>query len=795
MAFITGKASPNFVSQSDANSWNIAASVASYTIFPQIKNLYYHNPVAICVVNDYRWFILTSTTSAEYAMPSFPAPGFESFDVSRLYPSSSAIRIDYSVVPYSYSNRIDVAQNGTKALISYNQTVMPLIVSSFNFDTPYSLGFVSRASGGNSWALLDHGKSGIYVTNTANMIFTNNTTHVHKYVANAYNLSSATFDSAISVGTTTTNDLSFSEDGSKLYTIGSGNDRIYQYNLSTNWNLASASLYGSFNVSAIDSNPRGLCLSLDGLYAYFLGRSNTRIYRLELGTAHDITTASYSSNFISLGISTGLETSVRLRSGGSYMYYNSGSSAIEIYMPTPYSLIGASKTGITTSLKRRSQYSYGLTFSHDGSHAYTGDGGRMTDKINLSTSWSLTTAAYQEVDESLLTIPSSRFNFSSGSAGCARYGDYGNNIFVVSSGDILQYNLATPYDVKTATYNTKVTGSFGGSDLYVSNNKIITYDGTTFKSHILTKSWNVASLVTDSSNNKVLSASCAFIPSDGSSIILGSGSKVIKYSMPDAYVPATSYYRSNSTGYFSDAVGSGTNAIGPNTGGYLNFSTDGTKMFSLYNGSIVRYYSLSTPWSIETSSFVGAYPSFGFTYNKMQIAYNGIDVYLSNGADIQHKRLPAPYDFSSFTSSDTLAGGHNSFYVNNQGNKLYKLNVAALTEYTLTSQWNVASAVATGNTYTFDSASSYADFSFSDTGQYLFYIYGSFTGLGSTIRKYNMDSSGNIGALTLVTTYTVQGFTNPFSSSTASFNMAFRPFGNEYYLSDYVSSSIYKLTV
>jgi hypothetical protein len=254
--------------------------------------------------------------------------------------------------------------------------------------------------------------------------------------------------------------------------------------------------------------------------------------------------------------------------------------------------------------------------------------------------------------------------------------------------------------------------------------------------------------------------------------------------MPSSYVPGNSYYKSNSTGWYSDAPS-------VTLVGSLSFSTDGKKMFYLDYGNTVRYYSLSTPWAIETSSFIYAYPPFASYYSKMQIAYDGINAYLGTASDIKHIILPSPYDFSSFTSSGTLAGANKSFYVNNQGNKLYKLDSAILAEYTLASRWNVASAVATGNTYNFGSTPSNADFYFSDTGQYLFYIIRNGTNLGNSIRRYNMDSSGNIGALTLNTTYTVSGF----SSSGASLYAAFRPFGNEYYVSDSISNSIYNLTV
>lgn len=776
MPFIHAKGIPNFTTQSDSNSWNTAASVASFTTFPQSKSLLYHYPVGMCAVGLSRWYFSLGSGSYQYFNTS---TAIEAYDVSKIASTVSTFNLTTNLVPYDYSTNIDVALDGSKALVSYNQTLNSPIITSFNFDSAYSLAFVSRPSGGNSWATLDIGKGGIYVSNTANMIFTSNSTHVHKYVGNAYNLASITYDSAMPVGTTTTNDLWLSEDGSKLYTIGSGNDRIYQYNLSTNWNLSTASLYGSYNISGIDSTPTGLCLSLDGLYAYFLGRTNARIYRLELGTAHDITTASYSSNYFAFGTSTGLETSVRLRDGGSYLYYDSGYSVVEVSLPTPYSLSGASKTGVTMSLTRRNRYSYGMAFSSDGSHVYTGVD-KNIDKINLSTAWNLSSNSYQEADEALLTIPSSRFSVGAIDAHSARYGDSGNKLFVLSNSDILQYDLSTPYDIKTATYNTKSTGSSFGTDFSVSSNRILTYTGTTIKSYILTKSWNVASMVTDSSNNKTLTADCIFVPSGGTDLLHVSDTMVYKQSMPTAYKPSTSYYRSNNVGWYSDA-----------TSGYdvrsLSFSTDGTKMFYLdYN--TVKHYTLSSPWDIETSTLYTIY-TVDQQYTNMRIAYDGINAYLGTDANVKHVVLSSPYNFSSFTSSGVLVGANKSFYVNNQGTKLYKLNSATLSEYTLANRWNVSSAISTGNTYTFASTPTYADFIFSDTNKYLFYITRNGSNLGNTVQKYSMGSNGNINSLTLASSYTVPIITGSLGG------IFFKPYGNEYYVSDMTSRSVYNLTV
>lgn len=776
MSFIAGKNIINYESAVDNTSWNTAVSVASYSTYPQYKSLEYY-PEIICAAGTNRWYIGIGGSTFQHYITS----GVESYDVANINSSVSYISLGNGIIPYPYNLSLDVALNGTKAIVAYG-LLSPPVVSSFNFDSTYNLAFTSRPSGGNSWAILNSSITNVYVTNTANMVFTCNATHVHKYVANAYNLASLTYDSAIPIGTTTTNDLFFSSDGSRLYTIGSGNDRIYQYNLGTNWNISTASLYGSYSVSAIDSNPRGFCLSEDGLYAYFLGRTNGRLYRLELATAYDITTAAYSSNYFSIGTSNSLETGTRIKPTGTHIYYNNGYSAIEVHLPTPYSLIGASKTGANGVLTRRSRFAYGLTFSSDGTHMYSG-ADRNLDKINISTAWNLTTSSFQEVDESLITIPDSRLSASGDKISSARYGDSGKKLYIIGS-RTLQYDLATPYNIGTATYNTYGSVGVAGvvaNDFYVSSNRFITFSGTQLKSFILTKSWNVASAVSDTANNKTIYGQSAFITNGGNELLLANNYSIIKYTMNSTYVPATATYRSNNTGWYSEAPEL---TYTPRS---LAFSSDGSNMYYLHTNT-VRRYNLTNSWNIESSSFIASYP-LGAEYTTLRIAYDGLNAFVGSDYDIKHIVLTAPYDFSSYTTTGTNFITNKSFYINNQGTKLFVLNTGVVTEYSLTNRWNVSSAVTTGHSYSLLNPSSSTDLIFSSTGSYLYHITANTSSLVNTVQRYKMGSKWDITTLSYDSSFVVKGMNMSVDG------LYFKPYGNEYYVMDTRSRSIYNLKV
>ena len=70
-----------------------------------------------------------------------------------------------------------------------------------------------------------------------------------------------------------------------MYVVGNTNDSVYQYSLSTAWDLSTASYdYSSFSVSSQDATPLGIAFkSDDGTKMYMAGVTNSSVYQYSIG--------------------------------------------------------------------------------------------------------------------------------------------------------------------------------------------------------------------------------------------------------------------------------------------------------------------------------------------------------------------------------------------------------------------------------------------------------------------------------------------------------------------------------
>ena len=90
-------------------------------------------------------------------------------------------------------------------------------------------------------------------------------------------------------------DVTFSGDGTTMFVVDTNSDSVYRYDLSTAWDITTASYVTSKSVYAQDANPFGVALSGDGTKMFVIGLDSDSVHRYDLGTAWDITTASYVS--------------------------------------------------------------------------------------------------------------------------------------------------------------------------------------------------------------------------------------------------------------------------------------------------------------------------------------------------------------------------------------------------------------------------------------------------------------------------------------------------------------------
>jgi sugar lactone lactonase YvrE len=123
---------------------------------------------------------------------------------------------------------------------------------------------------------------------------------VHEYnLSTAWNVATATFSRNFSIATEETNPtgLFFSPDGLRMYIVGTTGDDVNEYSLTTAWNVTTASYVRNYSVSLQEFNPSGIHFKTDGSRMYIIGISNDRVHEYTLSTAWNISTATFVQNF------------------------------------------------------------------------------------------------------------------------------------------------------------------------------------------------------------------------------------------------------------------------------------------------------------------------------------------------------------------------------------------------------------------------------------------------------------------------------------------------------------------
>jgi len=220
----------------------------------------------------------------------------------------------------------------------------------------------------------------------------------------AYNLSSASYDSksfSVASQDASPSDITFNNAGTKMYVVGLANDSVYQYTLSTAFDVATASYASvSFSVASQETIPHGIVFNNDGTKMYVVGSQNNVVSQYTLSTAFDLSTASYDSVNFSVNSQDTDPSSVAFNNDGTKMYVvGFSSSAVHQYtLSTAFDLSTASYDSVNFSVNSQESSPAGLTFKPDGTKMYVT--GFISDNVHqytLSTAFDLSTASYDSV--------------------------------------------------------------------------------------------------------------------------------------------------------------------------------------------------------------------------------------------------------------------------------------------------------------------------------------------------------------------------------------------------------------
>lgn len=149
---------------------------------------------------------------------------------------------------------------------------------------------------------------------------------------------------SISAQELTPSDLFFKSDGTKMYVIGSTGDDVNEYVLSTPWDVSTASFTTNFSISAQETAPNTLFFKPDGTKMYVLGQTNDTIYQYSLSTAWDISTTSYDSISFSVASQETTPRGLFFKPDGSKMYVvgSTGDDINEYNLSTLWNITSAS---------------------------------------------------------------------------------------------------------------------------------------------------------------------------------------------------------------------------------------------------------------------------------------------------------------------------------------------------------------------------------------------------------------------------------------------------------------------
>jgi DNA-binding beta-propeller fold protein YncE len=395
--------------------------------------------------------------------------------------------------------------------------------------------------------------------------------------------------------------LFFKPDGTKMYVLGSSGDDVNEYDLSTAWDISTASYLQNFSVAAQDTSPTGLSFKPDGTKMYISGNAGDDVNEYDLSTAWDISTASYLQNF-SVAAQETAPTGIFFKPDGTKMYVVGFiTDAVNEYsLSTAWDVTTASYVQNFSVLTQES-FVEGIFFKSDGTKFYiVGTTNDSVYQYDLSTAWDVSSASY--------SYPATRY-FSVRTEDTSPSGLFfkpdGTKMYVLGD-DVNEYDLSTGWDISTASYlqlfsvaaqDTEPTGIFfkpDGTKMYV-----VGTSGDAVNEYSLSAAWDIStasyvqnfSVAAQDSNPQAL-----FFKPDGTKMYISgdAGEDIIEYDLSTAWDISTASYLQN----FS-IIAEDNNATG------LFFKPDGTKMYIVgTQGDAAYEYDLSTAWDVTTASYV-----------------------------------------------------------------------------------------------------------------------------------------------------------------------------------------------
>lgn len=518
--------------------------------------------------------------------------------------------------------------------------------------------------------------------------------------------------------------LAFNDDGTQMFVVGTTADTVRTYTLRTAWDVTTAVLRRHLGTD--DTTLMGAWYNNDGTKMYTLGTTNNTVYQYALGTAYDpstaaVTTAGFQASFSVATQATGC-TDLVFKSDGTAFYVVASTRIIYQYtLGTAWDISTASYSNKSYNVSARDTAITYLAFSADGTKLYVG--GTTSDTISrhaMTTAWDISTASFETAQtKSVLSQDTTMQSLFFKSDGTRAF------MLGSTSDRMYQYDLTTPWDITTLTYNSvsanvaHITGTGVGVSFTSDGTKLLIADSTAQVWPVtLTTAWDVSTLASDTTKSVLaqttLATSVSF-GSNGSKMYTTAANAIYEYTLNAAWKPDSAqttvtginpstnvlaseillagiqHTPNGSTMYVTgstlDTVHQMTlgtpwvtnTAVYPIanlhktatlteiTGTAMRFSANGAFLYVVgTTNDTVQKYTLSTPWDISTATITQSYIVNSVNGGSVtdpacvDVSVDGYSLYVGTASTLLQYRMTTPHDLSTISAPRTLVSAQDA---------------------------------------------------------------------------------------------------------------------------------------
>jgi sugar lactone lactonase YvrE len=301
------------------------------------------------------------------------------------------------------------------------------VFAQYSLSTAWDVSSASHVQDYSLAALGITAPNGVYLDATRSVFYVADDTNnrVYAFIIGAF---------SVATEETFPNDLFFKPDGTKMYVIGQTGDDVNEYDLSTAWDISTASYLQNFSVASQEAGPQDLFFKPDGTTMYVIGVGSDAVNEYSLSVAWDVSSASYVQNF-SVAAQDTAPTALFFRSDGTKMYVlgDTGNDVNEYDLSTGWDVSTASYLQ-NFSVASQETTPQGLSFKTDGTKMYiTGTSSDVIHQYDLSSAWDVSSASYVQSVNSFNNNPTGLF-----------FRDTGEEFFIIVNGGdlVLKFTIA-----------------------------------------------------------------------------------------------------------------------------------------------------------------------------------------------------------------------------------------------------------------------------------------------------------------------------------------------------------------